>query len=195
MYPFLRAATALTRASLQPRLAPDDTSVIATLCWPWDADPFLELNNGRHLTLFDLGRFVYGARLGLLGVLRRNGWGLVVGGAVTRYRRRIRLFERFEIVTRCIARDEKWFYFEQTTRRNGKACSSAILRTAVVAGPSGTVPTQTVAEALGFPEWHGRMPDWVSQLWEVDDTRPWPPEGVLFAATMPQPQLSSSASQ
>ncbi|MEM6422500.1 MAG: thioesterase family protein, partial [Pseudomonadota bacterium] len=91
MYPFLRSIGVIVGARGRPLASPDEPSTIRTICWPWDADMFLELNNGRHLTLFDLGRFGHGARMGLFGVLRRRRWGLVVGGAFVQYRRRIRL--------------------------------------------------------------------------------------------------------
>ena len=36
-------------------------------CWPWDLDPWVELNNGRTLTLYDLGRIPMAQRTGLIG--------------------------------------------------------------------------------------------------------------------------------
>ncbi|MEM7500078.1 MAG: acyl-CoA thioesterase [Pseudomonadota bacterium] len=178
MYPYIRCALALAAHRPRPGITPDAPCILATRCWPWDADPFLELNNGRHLTLFDLGRFALGARLGLFRLMRQRGWGLVVGSSATQYRKRIRLFERFEIVTRLIGRDEKWFYFEQITRKGESPCSAAFLRTAVVAGPSGTVPTQEVVDALGHPDWRGSLPDWAQAIETADRARPWPPEPV-----------------
>jgi len=176
LYPALRALMALSRASFQPPITPDDSVTISTVCWPWDADMFLDLNNGRQLTLFDNGRLVHFTRLGLLSAMRRKGWGAVVGGTAMQYRRRIRLWDRFDIVTRCIARDDKWLYFDQTNLRKGVPCSQAILRVAVLSGPSGIVPTQEVFEALGFPDWRGALPPWARRLWEAEGDRPWPPE-------------------
>ena len=42
-----------------------DTHVSTQLCWPWDLDPWIELNNGRTLTLYDLGRLPLSQRTGL----------------------------------------------------------------------------------------------------------------------------------
>ncbi|MEL6576995.1 MAG: acyl-CoA thioesterase [Pseudomonadota bacterium] len=201
MYPYLRTALALVVHRPRTGISPGEAMVLRTRCWPWDADPFLELNNGRHLTLFDIGRFALGARLGLFRLLRQRGWGLVVGSSATQYRKRIRLFERFEIVTRLVARDEKWFYFEQITRKGETPCSAAFIRTAVVAGPKGTVPTQEVADALGLPDWYGTMPDWARDLEAADRGRPWPPALTVYGpqggrlAASEQAQVSSSASQ
>ncbi|MEL6768063.1 MAG: acyl-CoA thioesterase [Pseudomonadota bacterium] len=201
MYPYIRTALALVVHRPRPGITPGEPMVLRTRCWPWDADPFLELNNGRHLTLFDIGRFALGARMGLFRLLRKRGWGLVVGSSATQYRKRIRLFERFEIVTRLVARDEKWLYFEQITRKAGTACSAAFVRTAVVAGPKGTVPTQEVADALGYPDWYGTLPDWARDLEAADRRRPWPPELTPYGSpdtpsgSSGQAQVSSSASQ
>ena len=43
------------------------------VCWPWDLDLWLELNNGRALTLYDLGRLVLAKRTGLLSLLKEKG--------------------------------------------------------------------------------------------------------------------------
>ncbi len=57
MYPYLRMVKELWRCTAHaPRLGVTDTHVSHHRCWPWDLDPWMELNNGRTLTLYDLGR-------------------------------------------------------------------------------------------------------------------------------------------
>ena len=46
MYPFLRMFKEMVRASRMPPLGLFDTHVSHHLCWPWDLDPWVELNNG-----------------------------------------------------------------------------------------------------------------------------------------------------
>lgn len=176
MYPVMRLVWVVATTPLDPKMGPGDASVLRLTCWPWDADVFLELNNGRHLTLYDIGRLHFGKRIGFLGMLRRKRWSLVVGGSSIQYRKRIFPMQRFDLHTRCLGRDEKWFYFQQTVLRGETAHASAVVRTAVIAGPKGTVPTQDVADALGWPDWTGRLPDWVRAWAEADKMRPWPPE-------------------
>ena len=55
MFPFFRFTKDLLVARTQPPLGLLDTHVSHHICWPWDVDMFLELNNGRTLTLYDLG--------------------------------------------------------------------------------------------------------------------------------------------
>lgn len=93
MYPFIRLATGVLGARRAPRLAhPLDTHVSHHRCWPWDIDMFAEMNNGRMLTLYDLGRFQLAARAGLIDALVKHGWALTIAGSSTRYRKRITTF-------------------------------------------------------------------------------------------------------
>ena len=71
-------------------------------CWPQDIDYYYEINDGGILTLLDLNRSVPAKRIGLLKVLRENGWGLTMAGVSGRYRRRIRLFEKFGTKSRAL---------------------------------------------------------------------------------------------
>lgn len=76
MYPFVRMAKEIWTSRRQPRLGLTEPHVSHHVCWPWDLDLWAELNNGRTLTLFDLGRIPLAVRTGLVGVLRRNGWSI-----------------------------------------------------------------------------------------------------------------------
>ena len=182
MYPFLRLAWILASARWRPKIEPEDPSELRLTAWPWDCDIFAEVNNGRQLTLFDLGRFDHGARIGLLRLLRKRKWGLVVGGSSMQYRKRLRPFRRFTLRTEIVGRDEKWFYFVQTTYVGETPCSQGLLRTAVTAGSKGTVPTQEVAEAMGRPNWNPPLPDWVVAWIATERQRPWPPERAIVGA-------------
>ncbi len=177
MYPLIRLAKTLLLGRRRSPLAPGEPSILKMMVWPWDCDLFMEVNNGRHLTLFDLGRFDLGARTGLLGILKERRWGLVVAGSTIRYRKRLTPFQRYEQHTHLVARDERWFYFVQTTVRKGEACSSALIRTGVTARGR-VIASQEVAEALGHPDWNPPLPDWVASWADGDKLRPWPPNEI-----------------
>ena len=66
MYPYIRSIHALLSARKLPPMGLYDTHVSHHRAWPWDTDMFGELNNGRILTLFELGRWQMTVRLGLL---------------------------------------------------------------------------------------------------------------------------------
>jgi acyl-CoA thioesterase FadM len=82
--------------------------------WPNDIDFNLHMNNARYLSLMDYGRIHHLARIGLLTYVVRQRWKPMVGAVWVTYRRSLRLFSRFTIVSRMVCWDERWFYFEQT---------------------------------------------------------------------------------
>ena len=143
--------------------------------WPWDIDLFMELNNGRVLTLYDLGRLPLAGRVGLVKVLRENSWGLTMAGASVRYRSRVRAFQKVEIRSRAIAYDDRFIYLEQSMWRGATCCSHILYRSAVT-DKSGIVPPERVMEALGAPLESPPMPGWVEAWIEAEAKRPWPPE-------------------
>ncbi|HHS94510.1 MAG TPA: acyl-CoA thioesterase, partial [Rhodobacterales bacterium] len=105
MYPFIRMIKELAVHSRAESLPLGGTHVSHHICWPWDLDFWQELNNGRTLTLFDLGRIPLARRTGLIEAMRKQGWGLTVAGVSVRYRRRIRVFDRIEMRSRAIGWD------------------------------------------------------------------------------------------
>ena len=171
MYPYFRFLRVLSSARLGRRLDLGAQSTLAFRAWPGDIDVFPEMNNGRQLTVMDLGRFDLGVRTGLMNLAHRRKWGFAVAGASVRYRKRIRPFKRFILHTRLLGYDERWFYFLQEYRCGSTLCSSALIR-AGVTSRTGLVPTGVVMEAMGSGDWNPVLPNWVKAWIEADDKRP-----------------------
>lgn len=178
MYPFARLLWQFWRHRDDPRLGPFDPHVSRHVCLPWDLDLFGELNNGRTLTLFDLGRLPWTRRTGLWPVLRANGWSIAVAGASVRWRRRVFLFDRLVMRTRALGWDERFFYSEQSLtlasgRWTGEVASHVLIRSAAT-DRRGLVPPARVMAALGLAG-SPPLPPWVRAWAEADGERPWPP--------------------
>ncbi|MEM7292077.1 MAG: thioesterase family protein [Pseudomonadota bacterium] len=173
MYPYIQLLTRIWRARRKPPLQVDDVAVIERRAGFTDIDIFGELNNARQLVYFELGRWDYSQRVGFIGVLRRNRWGLVVGGASVRYRRRVPLWSKFEVRTQLLCHDGRWFYFLQEIYRKDEICTSALIK-AGVTHKGGLVPAPTVVDAMGAPDWDATVPDWVQSWIDAEGTRPWP---------------------
>lgn len=174
MYPVVRLLTSSIKARLAPPLQANDTCETTFYCRPWDLDMFMEVNNGRILTLYDIGRFDLSIRTGLAGVLKRNRWGLTVAGSSVRYRRRVRMFDRVTLRTRVAGMDERWVYVIQSMWVKNQPVSSVLLRTAVTSR-NGTVPSQQILHELGLDNWSAELPEWVKAWADADAQRPWPP--------------------
>lgn len=169
MYPYFRAVFRLLKIKNE-KIQVGDVSKIPMRVWLSDIDLYPELNNGRHLTLMDIGRYEYGKRLGLIKVLKEERWGLMVAGNFSRYRRRLKLFQKFTLETELIGYEGNWFYFYQKTVRNNKVHSSALIRTAVTS-KEGLVHSERVAKALKLP-YEPSLPDWVEHWVSLNDIAP-----------------------
>lgn len=179
MYPYLRMFKELTKFRNAPKLGFFDTHVSTHRIWPWDLDPWMELNNGRTLTLYDLGRIPLAMRMGFDRVMREKGWGMTVAGNTTRYRRRVKLFDKITMKTRLVGWDDRFIYMEQSMWRGDEATSHMLLRSAIVQtakGRAGIVPPSELASAFGLDRTSPDLPPWVKAWRESDATRPWPPE-------------------
>jgi acyl-CoA thioesterase FadM len=177
MYPFIRLFKEIVKARRMPSLGLFDTHVSHHICWPWDIDLFVELNHGRSLTLYDLGRLPLATRIGLDRVLLQNGWGLTMAGASVRWRARVRPFQRFENRSRALGWDDKFLYLEQSMWLRDGRCASQVLYRAAVTDSGGIVSTNRVKDAMGVTQDSPPLPDWVQAWIAADALRPWPPSG------------------
>jgi acyl-CoA thioesterase FadM len=119
--------------------------------WPTDVDTYGHLNNGRFLTLMDMGRFEHVLRTGLLRVAMQRRWAPVVGSATVRFRRELRTFAQFELVTCLRTWDEKWFYYEHRFEQAGTLCALAYIQ-GVAKKAGRTVAPQEMFSAVGYTE-------------------------------------------
>ena len=184
MYPYLRLAKVLLLAHLRPRVDFDEPTELAMRVWPGDLDAYPEQNNGRHLTLMDLGRYDLAVRCGLYRVVKNRKWSFMIAGSSVRYRHRLRPFQSYRLCTKLLGHDGRFVYFHQmavTGGRDGQALrahSSALVR-AAVANRDGLVSMEEVAAALGKASWNPPLPAWVQAWIDAEAQRPWPPDGLV----------------
>ncbi len=176
MYPAIRLIAQLIKHRNAPPLPVTGTHVSRHMCLPWDIDLWLELNNGRTLTLYDLGRTTTAQRVGLIKVLRRNRWGLTMAGASVRYRRRIRTFETIEMRSALAWWDDRFFYVEQSMWKKSGDCANHIVYRAAVTGKDGIVTPQLVIDQIDADTVKPHAPDWITAWIEAESKRPWPPK-------------------
>lgn len=101
---------------------------------PTDCDLNFHLNNGRYLTFMDLGRIHLLGQIGLLYPLMRARWMPVLGAAEINFIRPLKPLRRFELVTRLVTWDEKYFYIEQRFEAGGRLCAIALVKGLFMAG-------------------------------------------------------------
>ena len=174
MYPIARFAKEIFINRNAPPLGVGEAHVSHHVCWPIDIDPFFEMNNGRTLTLYDLGRMMLLYRIGAVRALRAQGWVGTIAGSSVRYRRRVRAFDRIEMKSRLVGWDERFTYVEQSMWRRSECTSHALLRLAVTGG-TGIVPSADVAAAMDADPISPPLPGWIAAWAAAEAQRPWPP--------------------
>ncbi len=148
MYVLFRLIRALLWARSAPRLDPRAEFRIKLKIYPNDLDTNLHVNNGRYLTLFDIGRFDLVMRSGLWPVMRKNKWYPVLSGAAVRFKASLNAFETVDLTTRIVYWDEKWIYIEHRLEKGGRVAAKGMVK-GIFRGPDGNVPVARLLEGMG----------------------------------------------
>jgi acyl-CoA thioesterase FadM len=128
--------------------------------WPTDLDLNGHVNNGRYLMLADLGRIDWFLCTGVMQVVLRRRALPVVGDALAKFRRELRLFQSFEIHSRLLGWDERWGFLEHRFVRDGRVVGVVAVR-GLFRGPKGPVQPSELLSALGGSAISPELPDWV----------------------------------
>lgn len=144
----LRFARVLGSSLTGPQIDLCDPVTLHFRALPRDCDANLHVNNARYLSLMDLGRFALVGRMGLGSSMVEKRWGAVVGAVELEFLREIRLFSKFELITRIVGWDTKWFYIEQRFEQAGKLAAVGRVQ-GVFRGRNRSVPTAEVIAEVG----------------------------------------------
>jgi len=101
---WLRLLWLLASSRFRPKVEiPKGVSVLRFRVWPHDLDLSLHMNNGRYLTIMDLGRLDIMLASGLWRAVLAHRWTPIASAIKIRFRREMRLFQRFRLETRLVA--------------------------------------------------------------------------------------------
>lgn len=160
---YFRLLLFMIRVRFRSRLGIWDTSHVTFRVNPLDLDLQRHMNNGRYLSLMDLGRMDLMLRSRFWQRITGQGWYPVVAGQTITYRRSLLLWERFDLASRVIGHDDRWIYMEQVFRRDGQVVADAIVRARFLRRTGGSVPVDELIALVGpLPE-HLTLPEWVAE--------------------------------
>jgi acyl-CoA thioesterase FadM len=116
----------------EPGLTVLDPVVTRMRVLPQDLDYMMVVNNGTYLQLMDVaGHRHVGKNGGLRLVTKRSWFGYTVASTM-RYRRPLRLWDRFEDTVRVLGWDDRVFYIEHVITRGGELCTRGVVCTRFV---------------------------------------------------------------
>ncbi|MEK6311672.1 MAG: acyl-CoA thioesterase [Curtobacterium sp.] len=130
---------------------------------PTDLDPLRHVNNGKYLSLLDLGRYDLLTRSGFWQAASERGWYAVVAAQTITYKRSLTLGQRFVLRTRVLGMDERSVYMEQTFVRRDSVIARAVVQARFLHRDGGHVtPTELLAVTGPAPR-DLTVPDWVRE--------------------------------
>ena len=141
-----------------PKIDPLGRSIVSFRVWPNDLDINIHMNNGRYLTIMDLGRLDLILRSGFGRIMLKRRWSAVLGSVTIRYRRALTPFQRYDMVTRILGWDEKWVFIEQQFVVDGQACAIGYAKAIIISGDRALPMTEMLA-AIGYAFPSPPLPD------------------------------------
>jgi len=144
---YIRLLFLLLKSWGSKKLEPLDTSVINMRVWINDLDINRHMNNGRFLTIMDLGRMDLLKRTGTLQMAVKNKWMPIVGTASMEFLRPLKFAQKYELHSRISSWDEKWFYLEQTFYSRDKVIANGKIK-GLLRGKSGNISPEYIMQKL-----------------------------------------------
>ena len=151
------------RVRREGHLPPTGIGRVRLTTLPTDLDILLHMNNGRYLSLFDLGRWDLLVRTGLFDVMKQRGWYAVVSSETVTFRKSLELWKRFDVESRMIGHDDKAVYLEHRAVVDGEVYARAIIRARMMKRSGGTLSHEELFAAVGRPEGIPEVQEWVHE--------------------------------
>lgn len=140
--------------------------------YPNDLDFNGHMNNGRYLTIMDLGRLHLVVRTGLMRLVMKKNLAPTLAAAQMRYRMQLLPFQPFDLETRVLCWDDKWIYMEQRFLYVKGPKAGAVAAIGLVKGAfydratKTTMPTPDLLTMLGqgdraSPPFPAYLRDWI----------------------------------
>jgi acyl-CoA thioesterase FadM len=129
--------------------------------WPNDLDLNIHVNNGRYLALADIGRMHWFVSTGVLAIARQQKVFPVVGDAIAKFRRDLKLGQSFEIHTRLMGWNHKWGFLEHRFVRNHRVIGVVAIR-GIFNGPKGPLDPGVLLAELAHASPSPTLPEWAN---------------------------------
>ena len=123
-----------------------DKSICTFRVWPTEADKKY-MNNASFWTITEMGQMDFFFRTGFYKICRRYRWFPLVGSQKMVYKKPLRRFERFKLVSKMYYCDDKWMFFEHTFVKNAQLIANGLVKV-IFKGPDGAVPVQRIMSEL-----------------------------------------------
>lgn len=145
------------------------TTRVTTTTMPNDLDLNRHVNNGRYLTLADLGRVDWFYRTRALQVAFKQRAFPIIGDATARFVKQMKAFEKLSIESRLLGWDDKWAFMEhRLLNGRGELVALVVIRGMFWSRKGGLKPAEMIRLAghgeRVSPALEGWVSTWVDSL-------------------------------
>ena len=145
---YLRLLLTFLKALRGARVEPGEAIELELCVLPNDLDLNGHMNNGRYLTIVDLGLVSMFVRSGFGRLCLKNKWRPMGGGSVVYFRRGLTLFQRYTLRFTVVGWDEYWTYCRFEFLRGEEICATGFVKGAA-SRRGGLVPSAEIYPTLG----------------------------------------------
>lgn len=143
----------LLRGRVQKATAFDETEITMRVL-PVDLDLLMHVNNGVYFSFMDFGRWDMIFRNGSYDLAKRNGWYSVVAGETIKFKRSLKLWDKFTLRTRIVGHDAKYFFIEQKFLLKDQEMARGLVKVRFLKRAGGTVGVGEILKELNMEEKH-----------------------------------------
>jgi YbgC/YbaW family acyl-CoA thioester hydrolase len=126
-----------------------DRTIVSMRVLPTDLDILWHVNNGVYFSFMDFGRWDAIFRNGAFDKSKANDWYSVVAGETIKFKKSLKLWDKFEIETQIKGYDEKYFFIQQRFLKEGDLMAIGLVKVRFLKRKGGTVPVKEVLLAMG----------------------------------------------
>ncbi len=174
---YIRMLIVFMAARFRPKVTDIlQTCILRLHVLPNDLDLNIHMNNGRYLTIMDLGRLDLVLRTGLLKIMMRRGCLPVLAAATMRWRLPLAPFQAYRLETEVVCWDDKWIFLEQrfvicNGPRAGAVAAIGILKGSFWDRATKiTVPTSDLLAILGTDRQSPPMPAHIAEWQKAEES-------------------------
>jgi acyl-CoA thioester hydrolase len=91
-------------------------------------DIYKHINNAKYLRIYEKARWDFGIKTGMTKIMIEKKYLFLIMSAEITYIKELNLGQKFEVYTKIIATDEKYYYFEQQMKRGEAVHNHAIFK-------------------------------------------------------------------
>lgn len=155
MHMILRTLFIFLRKPFLKPVSFSDRTIISMRVLPTDLDILWHVNNGVYFSFMDFGRWDAVFRNGSFDLAKKMGWYAVVAGETIKFKKSLKLWDRFELETEIKGHDERYFFIQQKFLKKGELMAVGLVKIRFLKQSGGTVSVKEILDLMGSNNLNG----------------------------------------